>query len=591
MTAKVETDVLIVGAGPAGASSAVFLGKHGIANMVISRHRSTAVTPRAHITNQRTMEAMRDVGLERQCMERASPPEFIENSIWLRTMAGEEIARVYAWGNDPLRKGDYEAASPCKMCDLPQNVLEPILVSEAARLGSHVRFSMELLSFQQHEHGVTALVRDRVTGGDVEIRAKYMIGADGARSRVVEQLGIPLVGTGELGSFFSVFCEADLTDYVHYRRASLYICVKPSPKWIYTNIRMTRPWDQWLASIMLHPNERMEDVRPEEIEARVRECIGAPVPVKILNVAKWSVNELVASHYSVGRVFCIGDAVHRHSPGNGLGSNTSVQDAFNLSWKLALVLENKADPSLLDSFGKEREPVGRQIVRRANDTIKLNYDIYNFILGDKDKPMSATEYAEFLGTSAGRDGLRRILHSMRYETHAHGVELNRQYASGAVIDDGTPPLLPERDAQLFYQPSTKPGAPLPHVWLGHRTAGPLVSSLDVAGKQRFTVITGPGGDRWRDAAALVSEQTGVEIAVVSIGPFMDYEDTYGCWSKLAEIEENGCVLVRPDLYIGWRCTVVPADPHQRLSAVMQAILGLTTPKEISVRARRGDVRA
>src|SRR6266403_3693927 len=115
MTARVETDVLVVGAGPAGASSAVFLGKHGIANIVISRHRSTAITPRAHITNQRTMEALRDAGLERECMASASPASFIENSFWLRTIAGEELARAYAWGNDPLRKGDYEAASPCRM--------------------------------------------------------------------------------------------------------------------------------------------------------------------------------------------------------------------------------------------------------------------------------------------------------------------------------------------------------------------------------------------------------------------------------------------------------------------------------------------
>ncbi len=103
-----------------------------------------------------------------------------------------------------------------------------------------------------------------------------------------------------------------------------------------------------------------------------------------------------------------------------------------------------------------------------------------------------------------------------------------------------------------------------------------MSSLDVAGKQRFTIITGAGGDRWRDAAALVSKKTGVEIAVVLIGALMDYEDTYGRWSDLAEIEESGCVLVRPDLYIGWRCAAMPADPAMELLESMRAILGFAS---------------
>src|SRR6266481_908762 len=187
----VETEVLIVGAGPAGASSAVFLGKHGVSNILLSRRRSTAETPRAHITNQRTMEALRDAGLERDCIAVASPSSCIEHTFWLRSMIGEEVARTYAWGNDPLRRGDYEAASPCSMCDLPQTQMEPLLVAEAARLCSQVRFNAELLSFKQDNNGVVALVQDRMTGQSFEIRAKYMIGADGARSPVVEQLGIP----------------------------------------------------------------------------------------------------------------------------------------------------------------------------------------------------------------------------------------------------------------------------------------------------------------------------------------------------------------------------------------------------------------
>src|ERR1700752_4077826 len=163
MSAIIETDVLIVGAGPAGASSAVFLGKHNVPNVVISRYRSTAETPRAHITNQRAMEALRDAGLEPACRAVATPSQYIEHTFWLRTMVGEEIARIHAWGNDPARLGDYASASPCGVCDLPQTELEPILVSEAARLGSQVRFSTELRSFEQDASGVTATLQDCLT--------------------------------------------------------------------------------------------------------------------------------------------------------------------------------------------------------------------------------------------------------------------------------------------------------------------------------------------------------------------------------------------------------------------------------------------
>src|SRR5260370_7271846 len=163
MGATIETDVLVVGAGPAGASSAVFLGNHGIRNLVISRHRCTSETPRAHMTNQRALEALRDAGLEPACRAVATPSRYIEHTFWLRTMVGEEIGRIHAWGNDPARLGDYASASPCSMCDLPQTELEPILVSEAARLGSQVRFSTDLKSFDQASQAVPPPPVDRLT--------------------------------------------------------------------------------------------------------------------------------------------------------------------------------------------------------------------------------------------------------------------------------------------------------------------------------------------------------------------------------------------------------------------------------------------
>jgi 2,4-dichlorophenol 6-monooxygenase len=573
----VDTDVLIIGAGPAGASAAVFLSRYGIRCLMVSKHRGTSETPRAHITNQRAMEALRDAGLERSCIALASPAESIGHTFFLRSMLGEEIARVPAWGNAPERIGDYAAASPCHMCDLPQTELEPILVSEATRLGCEVRFRTELKTFEQKDPGVTAWLRDRLTQQEFEVHAKYMIGADGARSRVVEQLGIELTGKHGLGNAINVYCEIGLGDSIQHRQASLYAVIQPgSSLWAPVAVfRMVRRWDRWLVALIVPESAANPDPSLDDIEARIRELVGhEAAPVKILHVSRWTINDIVAEHYSVGSVFCMGDAVHRHPPTNGLGSNTCIQDAFNLAWKMALVLQGKAGAKLLDSYEPERQPVGRQIVARANKSMIQNAIIWDLLGGGTRRVMTPEEHAAVFDTSQGRAQLRVELDQMRYEYHAHGVELNRQYASSAVYANGSMPRRYERDAELYYQPSTHPGCPLPHAWLGTRLPGPRVSTLDLAGKGRFSLLTGPGGEAWCEAASFVARELRQEIACYRIGPFLDYEDLYGSWMRLSEVEEAGCVLVRPDLYVAWRSAGMAVDPGKLLSEVMKSVLSL-----------------
>ena len=542
--------------------------------MMISRHSGTADTPRAHITNQRTMEALRDVGLEETCRARASPSELIEHSFWLRSMAGEELARTHAWGNDPRRVGDYAAASPCRMCDLPQTELEPILVAEAGRLGCDVRFHMELISFKQDADGVTAQILDRRSGETDQVRAQYMIGADGARSRVVEQLGIALTGQQGLGCAINVDCELDLTAYVEHRRGSLFSVIQPgSSRWApVAMFRMVRPWTRWLVALIAPAAAGAPEPSQQEIEQRVLELVGIPdAPLKTLSISKWWINDIVAERYAVGRVFCMGDAVHRHPPTNGLGSNTCIQDAFNLAWKLALVLRGQAGAGLLDSYNAERQPVGRQIVARANKSMRHNQKIWDALGAGLSAAAPSQNYETSMNSRERHEALRRDIAQSQYEYHAHGVEMNRAYDSTAVVSDGTE-LSFQRDPELYYQPSGRPGSPLPHLWLGHREPGPRVSTLDVAGKQRFVLLLASEGEAWRNAAASVSMHLGVEVQVISIGPFMDYEDLYGQWCERVGIEMNGCVLVRPDLYIAWRSQSRVDDPTAELHRVMSRIL-------------------
>src|SRR6266403_5307912 len=573
----VSTEVLIVGAGPAGAASAVFLARYGVRCLMISRHRSTSETPRAHIVNQRAMEALRDAGLEGACMAVASPSAAIEHTFFLRSMVGEEIARVPAWGNDPSRVGDYIAASPCSMSDLPQTELEPILVSEAMRSGCETRFSTELKSFEQDENGVTAHLVDRITGQPISVRAAYMIGADGARSRIVEQLGIPLTGQHGLGNAINVLCDIELEDFVKYRHASLYAVIQPgSSLWAPVGIfRIVRRWDRWLTGLIVPEAPGIPEPTQGDIEERIPGLLGhTTLPIKMVSTSKWTINDIAAETYVEGRVYCMGDAVHRHPPTNGLGSNTCIQDAFNLAWKLALEIKGKAHPRLLESYNAERQPIGRQIVARANKSMLQNATVWDLLGAGTRRATAATEHAAVFDTREGRDTLRAEIKKMRYEYHAHGVELNREYVSGALIDDGRPRLSGDRDRELYYQPTTRPGSSLPHAWLGSRMPSPRISTLDIAGKCRFMLFSGPGGQAWRSAAVAVAEATGIELGVALIGPYLDYEDLYGTWHALSEVQEDGCVLVRPDLHVAWRSLTLPSDPTATLTRVMQRLLGL-----------------
>jgi 2,4-dichlorophenol 6-monooxygenase len=577
-----ETDVLIVGAGPAGLASALFLSEYGISTILIERYRWLAHTPRAHITNQRTVEIFRDMGLEQEVLAKATPQDLMGNQVFCTSLAGEELARMRTWGTHPTRRAEYELASPSSMCDLPQTLLEPILLEAAAARGTEVRFKTEYLSLEQDSDGVTASVRHRSTGQVSQIRAKYLLGADGSRSKVAADIGLPMEGQMAIAGSMNILIHADLTDLVAHRPSVLYWVLQPGSTIGGVGmgvVRMVRPWNQWLLIWGYDINGPAPNVDEAEARRIAHRLIGDDtVDVDVRDISLWTNNQAYMTQYSAGRVFCMGDACHRHPPNNGLGANTSIQDSYNLAWKLAHVLRGHAAPSLLDTYTVERAPVGQRVVERANQSITEFGGIFE-ALGLED-PTDADQMRANMaalkddtpGGADQRQRLRSALELKNYEFNAHGVELNQRYRSAAVVpDDGGEEPSYARDPQLYYQPTTWPGARLPHCWLLHGTR--RVSTLDLAGSGRFALLTGIGGEDWVKAAEHVAARTGVAIATFVIGPGREFGDPYGDWASLSEVTEAGCVLVRPDCCVAWRSQVLTDDPGNDLERVFELILG------------------
>ncbi|MBX9366697.1 FAD-dependent monooxygenase [Streptomyces sp. WAC04114] len=580
MSTVVETDVLIVGSGPAGASAALALSTYGVPNIMVTRYASLADTPRAHITNQRTMEVLRDLGVEQEVVAQSTPQHLMGNTTFCTSLAGEELGRVRSWGNDPLVQAEHELASPTRMCDMPQHLMEPVLVNAAVARGTRLRFQNEYLSHTHDADGVTATVRDRLRGDTYEIRAKYLIGADGGRSKVAEDAGLPMGGQMGVAGSINIVFEADLSRYTAHRPSTLYWVLAPGATVGGIGaglVRCVRPWNEWLIVWGYDVNAGAPDLTTEYAESVVRTLVGDDdIPVTVKSSSAWTVNEMYAETYADGRIFCAGDAVHRHPPSNGLGSNTSIQDAYNLAWKLKLVLDGTAHPRLLDSYTAERAPIGRQIVTRANRSIRETAPVFEALDGlspQTPEQLWANIAARKDATEAAekqRAALREAIAFKVYEFNAHGVDLNQRYdagASAAIVPDGTPDPGFARDPELYHQPSSRPGARLPHAWItsGTRT----LSTLDTIGRGRFTLLTGIGGEAWVRAA----EAQAVEIAAVVIGPGRQYEDPYGDWARLREVPDAGALLVRPDGFVAFRHASAGPDAEELLADALRRILG------------------
>ncbi|MDR2256036.1 MAG: FAD-dependent monooxygenase [Arthrobacter sp.] len=577
-------DVLVVGSGPSGASAAVLLARHGLSVTLVTRAAWAADSPRAHITNQRTMEVLRAIGLEDGAQAVAEPRAAMANQVLCTSIAGEEFGRLWSWGNAPERQGEYLASSPSQGCDLPQDRLEPLLLGEAGRLGVTLRFGTKLLEFAQDADGVSAVVEDQSTGQRQSLRAAYLLGADGGQSKIAAALNLPFEGTAGMADAMNVRFTADLSRHVAHRPGSLFEVIQPQREEFLGHgmLRMVRPWNDWVASFV-YLGDRQSKLTEQEAKAEIEALIGDPtIEVTVTGLFPWRVNHVVATRYHEGRVICLGDAVHRHPPMHGLGANTCVQDAFNLAWKLALVIRGQADASLLETYTAERAPVGRQIVDRAIASWHSGRGLLPALGLRHDAPVAervATFETLAEDSEAGalrRAEFERMLRVREVTFGSHGVETNQRYASAAILEDGLPPEEFERDPGVFIQPSPRPGAHLPHAWLG--LPGSTVSSLDLAKPERFTLFTRERGSAWEEAASGLAAESGLPLTVVRVARRGDALDLYGDFASRTGLPEDGALLVRPDQFVAWRSDGA-AGPHGEPAAVLREVFARLLGRE------------
>ncbi|OCT43994.1 2,4-dichlorophenol 6-monooxygenase [Cladophialophora carrionii] len=592
-TPDIVTDVLIIGTGPCGGSLAAFLARYNINTTLIDKAPSTTADARAHFTNMATVECFRDIGLEKEILRLGTSYDNMPFRRYCHTVHGLEYFRGKICNQVPEWKHEYDTASPCQHIDLPQNDAEAIFTKWATQTGYvKIRYNTEYVAFVDHGTHVLATCHDLQTNKPVFIQARFLCGADGGRSKLISQIGATLTGPREdMQTCYSVDFTADLTPVAAKCPAFFHFVFRPAEEFnahcMVAIIRTVRPWHRFqLITIPVPGTPVLKDVNAVDWKALIADILGDPaLPIEVDRASKWRVNEVVADYYSKGNVFCLGDAVHRHPPANGLGSNTSIQDSYNLAWKLAYVLNGTASTRLLDSYSCERQPVGKQVVTRANDSLRNDMRFYAAMGMTEPDVQKRRALIKALGEdSEGGRELRTELQQAsaltQYQFSALGAEMNQFYRSDAIYsqDESADTRQPVyADIDMRYERGTLPGMRLPHAWLATTGLETVVSTHDLAGKGRFTIFTGIGGKEvWDKAAATTLQQIPhLPIAVVSIGWGQEYIDTDNTWGKVRGVDEAGAVLVRPDRFVCWR-SQRPMNLEEaagKLNTVLRRVLG------------------
>ena len=584
----VEVPVLIVGAGPAGLALSAALSRYGVGHLLVERHRGTAHTPRAHIINQRTVEILRHLGISDRFHAVATPQHLMANNLWVTTLAGLEVARSETWGTSAERAADYRAASPEPMANCPQTVLEPMLLAAARDMGADIRFGWEFTHLAQDHDGVTSVVQERDGDATLTVRSQYVVGADGARSQVLGQAGLTVEGPDDLARAANIWFRADLSRYLAHRPGVLTWNVMPGPL---PPLRLGtlichKPFTEFVLAFMYDPEQvsldamgtgelQGTDKRPRRRGRRRRD----PRCGRMAGAGADRAGLFRGARVLHGRRGSPAPADQR--PGAQHVHRGRVQPRLEAGSRPG----RAGGRRLLDSYSAERQPVGAQGVQRAITSLQEGAAVEAALGYEPGQPAEAgwqalnTLYEPGPAGDERRKALRKAIELSNYQFNAHGIELGYRYRSDAIVDDGSPDPIPARDPQLYYQPTTRPGARVPHARL--ERDGVPVSSLDLVDDLGFALLTGVGGEAWAQrGGGSLRARGGTRPGPCHRRPG-GRDRPLRRVGSLREVETTGCVLVRPDRHVAWRS--MRSHPGQRAAAPRRRRAGARTGRPVTER--------
>lgn len=531
--AESDHPVVIAGGGLVGLSTAMFLAQHGVSSLVIERLRGGSPVPRAAHFHLRTIELFRAAGIEEEVKAR-SAEEFLPEGaiISMDTLAGRKLADIIPG----LNVGINDALSPCRRLFITQRGLEPILRRRARGAGAEVIEGSEVVRVSQDADGVGVLIAD-VDGGKARpMRARYLVAADGAHSKVREALGIPFEGRGVFSNSMTIYFTADLAPQMLGKPLSvIYI----SNEVMGGFFRLDKDCQSGFLVVNTigdpNTNPDVADAAKDTSEPRlvelVRAAAGVPdLKVRIDGVARWRASSDVAARYADGRVFLVGDAAHVMPPNGGFGGNTGIHDAYDLAWKIACAVRGDAGAALLSTYEQERRPVGRLTVEQAYTRYVTRTATY----------LNATDYEPLLPDLE--------------------IEVGYLYRSAAIAVDAL------ADGAVHADPREtrgQPGSRAPHLWI--ERGRERVSTLDLFGRS-FVLLAGAEGQQWC-ATAL---ERGIEAHRVG-GDVVDVDERF---NDAYDVDPSGAVLVRPDGFVAWRSHTLVQDPPAALADAMRRALVL-----------------
>ena len=582
-----EVPILVVGGGGAGLTASMLLARQGVEHLLVSARPQTSDLPKAHVLNQRAMEVLEDVGVAEAIAQRSTPAEQMAATAFYAGLKGPDpdygrrLMRLECWGAGAADES-WRAASSWRQLNLPQIRLEPLLKERAEELSpGRIRFNHELTQLEQDSDGVRALIRDNGSGQEYVVGCEYLIGADGGRS-IAGLLGVEYEGLGVVTQTASLHVSADFSPWADDPDVLIRWTFSPQSGVLVVMVPMGPDrWGPQSEEWVIHLNYPVDDPRAQsdtQVEADVRRALGIPdLPMEIHKITRWSVDAVMASAFRVARVFLVGDAAHRHPPTGGLGLTSAIHDAHNLCWKLAAVLAGNASDLLLDSYEAERRPVDARNCQRSLENA-VNHFAIGAALGVSPEISPEQNMHQLRRVWSGRpedaehrSNVLRMMRTQSMEFSELNVEYGFSYESAAILPDGSAPPEPIDDVRL-YEPSTRPGAPLPHAWIDDEQ-GARRPIKDLVAPGRFLLIAGEDGHAWCEAARQLAADADLPLDALRIGHLDgDLYDPRCAWLRHRQIASDGAILVRPDRFIAWRQATASDDPRGALATAFSQIL-------------------